>query len=294
MPDILTILSIFAGFAFIIVVGAKLGAGGTDSVLGLFRFEDLPRSTAWRPGDRPSPVRLPRHDAPRVRRRLTPSAPATGQSQENRGMADGPTFISAIAGFGIVIVAGSMLGGGSHSPDRPVRRRRATRDWPTGVQEADAPHFVFAHERSRARPARSDRGDDFSRAVVGSRSRTFTRGRSASRCQPRPSRTIGHSMSGADATPSPCGRPRPTPPRAPLRRRLACPGEPRHGQRRLHRPGRRRVNAPSRLASSAGGGSAPKIVWSRPHRRAARRPSGVGQNGRGRAAGHEPGLGGRR
>ena len=42
MPDILTILSIFAGFAFIIVVGAKLGAGGTDSVLGLFRFEDLP------------------------------------------------------------------------------------------------------------------------------------------------------------------------------------------------------------------------------------------------------------
>jgi hypothetical protein len=42
MPDILTTLSIFAGFAFVIVVGAKLGAGGTDSVIGLFRFEDMP------------------------------------------------------------------------------------------------------------------------------------------------------------------------------------------------------------------------------------------------------------
>jgi hypothetical protein len=42
MPDILTILSIFAGFAFIVVVGAKLGAGAGDSLLGLFRFEDMP------------------------------------------------------------------------------------------------------------------------------------------------------------------------------------------------------------------------------------------------------------
>ncbi len=42
MPDIITVLSLVAGFAFIIVVGAKLGAGSTDSVIGLFRFEAMP------------------------------------------------------------------------------------------------------------------------------------------------------------------------------------------------------------------------------------------------------------
>ncbi len=41
MPDIITILSVVAGFAFVIVVGAKLGAG-SDSVIGLYRFEQMP------------------------------------------------------------------------------------------------------------------------------------------------------------------------------------------------------------------------------------------------------------
>jgi len=42
MPDIITALSVFAGFVFILVVGARLGAGSTDSVIGLFRFEEMP------------------------------------------------------------------------------------------------------------------------------------------------------------------------------------------------------------------------------------------------------------
>ena len=42
MPDIPTIAFVFAGFAFILVVGAKLGAGSTDSVAGLFRLEAMP------------------------------------------------------------------------------------------------------------------------------------------------------------------------------------------------------------------------------------------------------------
>ena len=74
-------------------------------------------------------------------------------------MADGPTFISAIAGFGIVIVAGYMLGGGSHSLTGLFAAQGA-RDWPTGVQEADAPHFVFA-PASESAPGTYDRGDDF-------------------------------------------------------------------------------------------------------------------------------------
>jgi hypothetical protein len=42
MPDILTIAFVFAGFGFILVVGAKLGSGSPDSVVGLFRLEEMP------------------------------------------------------------------------------------------------------------------------------------------------------------------------------------------------------------------------------------------------------------
>lgn len=42
MPDTLTILSVFAGFLFVIVVGAKLGAGSTDSIAGLFVLPAMP------------------------------------------------------------------------------------------------------------------------------------------------------------------------------------------------------------------------------------------------------------
>ena len=60
-------------------------------------------------------------------------------------MADGATFISAIVGFGIVIVAGAMLGAGSHTVLTGLFATQGARDWPTGVQEEDAPHFDFSH-----------------------------------------------------------------------------------------------------------------------------------------------------
>ena len=112
MPDIITVLSVFAGFAFVIVVGAKLGAGSTDSVIGVFRFEDHAAATA---AASRSPTFLASSSA--TRRTSRPAqpdrpAPATGQSRENRGMADGPTFISAIVGVGIAIFACWMLGVG--------------------------------------------------------------------------------------------------------------------------------------------------------------------------------------
>lgn len=54
MPDILSILFVFAGFAFILAVGAKLGAGWTNSVIGLFRFEEMaPRPRGVQESDVP-------------------------------------------------------------------------------------------------------------------------------------------------------------------------------------------------------------------------------------------------
>ena len=60
-------------------------------------------------------------------------------------MADGAMFISAIIGFGIVIVAGAMLWAGSHTVLTGLFAAQGSRDWPTGVQEEDAPHFDFSH-----------------------------------------------------------------------------------------------------------------------------------------------------
>lgn len=42
MLDTLTFVSIFAGFVLILVVGAKLGAGSTDSVHGIFVLPAMP------------------------------------------------------------------------------------------------------------------------------------------------------------------------------------------------------------------------------------------------------------
>jgi hypothetical protein len=41
MFDVLTILTLFAGYILILVVGAKLGAG-TDSLAGLFTYRGIP------------------------------------------------------------------------------------------------------------------------------------------------------------------------------------------------------------------------------------------------------------
>jgi hypothetical protein len=59
-------------------------------------------------------------------------------------MPDGLAFISMIVGFGLVIVAGAKLGAGSHIALAGLFAIHGPSEWPTGVQEADAPRFVFA------------------------------------------------------------------------------------------------------------------------------------------------------
>jgi hypothetical protein len=56
-------------------------------------------------------------------------------------MPDGLTVISVIAGFALIAVAGARLGAGSTASLAGLFPVQGVRDWPTGVQEADAPHF---------------------------------------------------------------------------------------------------------------------------------------------------------
>ena len=53
MLDALTLVSVFAGFLLIIVVGHKLGAGAPDSLAGLFMFQDEPRPRGVQESDLP-------------------------------------------------------------------------------------------------------------------------------------------------------------------------------------------------------------------------------------------------
>lgn len=55
-------------------------------------------------------------------------------------MPDGLTIVTVIFGFGLVTVAGAKLGAGSIGG---LFATQVARDWPTGVQEPDAPRFVF-------------------------------------------------------------------------------------------------------------------------------------------------------
>jgi hypothetical protein len=60
-------------------------------------------------------------------------------------MSDGVVYITLVVGFGFVIVAGARLGAGSHSLLGGLFPASGVRDWPMGVQEADAPRFAVAH-----------------------------------------------------------------------------------------------------------------------------------------------------
>jgi hypothetical protein len=55
-------------------------------------------------------------------------------------MPDGFTIVSVIVGFALVTAAGAKLGAGSLEG---LFAMHGVRDWPTGVQEDDAPRFVF-------------------------------------------------------------------------------------------------------------------------------------------------------
>ena len=75
-------------------------------------------------------------------------------------MPDGLALISAAVGFGFVIVICARLGAGSRGVFlEGLFPAQDTRDWPTGVQEADAPRFVFRDAAASvpATPAADDR-----------------------------------------------------------------------------------------------------------------------------------------
>jgi hypothetical protein len=60
-------------------------------------------------------------------------------------MSDGVVAITAIAGIGFILVAGAHLGSGSTQAFTGLFAQQGVRDWPMGVQEADAPRFAVAH-----------------------------------------------------------------------------------------------------------------------------------------------------
>lgn len=68
-------------------------------------------------------------------------------------MPDGLAFVSMIVGFAFIIVAGAKLGAGSPSALAGLFAAQGARDWPTGVQETDAPRFVIAPPSDPTTPA---------------------------------------------------------------------------------------------------------------------------------------------
>jgi hypothetical protein len=60
-------------------------------------------------------------------------------------MSDGVVAITVIAGIGFILFAGAHLGRGSTQAFTGLFAPQGVRDWPMGIQEADAPRFAVAH-----------------------------------------------------------------------------------------------------------------------------------------------------
>ncbi|MEP6638374.1 MAG: hypothetical protein ABJC39_03420 [Chloroflexota bacterium] len=60
-------------------------------------------------------------------------------------MPDPTAILWLIAGFAFVLVAGANLGAGSHTGLSGLFSADTGRDWPVGVQEADAPRYTVSH-----------------------------------------------------------------------------------------------------------------------------------------------------
>ena len=71
-------------------------------------------------------------------------------------MSDGVTYLGLVVIFGFVLVAAARLGTGPQRIFEGLFAPPARRDWPTGVQESDAPRFDVAH-LDGLRPGRSVR-----------------------------------------------------------------------------------------------------------------------------------------
>jgi hypothetical protein len=75
-------------------------------------------------------------------------------------MHDGITYLSLVVGFGFVLIAGAKLGAGSQTFLAGLFPVHGARDWPTGVQESDAPRFAVEH-LDQLRPERLPPIDTF-------------------------------------------------------------------------------------------------------------------------------------
>jgi len=60
-------------------------------------------------------------------------------------MPDAVITLTLVIGFAFILVAGSRLGAGSHHALAGLFPGQGARDWPIGIQEADAPRFVVRH-----------------------------------------------------------------------------------------------------------------------------------------------------
>ena len=60
-------------------------------------------------------------------------------------MADGISILAMGLGFGFVLIAGSWLADGTPGLLAGLFPPQGRQEWPTGVQEADAPRFAVAH-----------------------------------------------------------------------------------------------------------------------------------------------------
>jgi hypothetical protein len=60
-------------------------------------------------------------------------------------MSDGVVPLTLIVGFAFIVIAGSRLGAGSHQALAGLFASAGRRDWPTGIQEPDAPRFAVRH-----------------------------------------------------------------------------------------------------------------------------------------------------
>jgi hypothetical protein len=60
-------------------------------------------------------------------------------------MSDWVIYLGLVVGFGFILVAGMRLGAGSRDVIAGLFPAQGVRDWPTGVQEGEAPRFAIDH-----------------------------------------------------------------------------------------------------------------------------------------------------
>jgi hypothetical protein len=89
-------------------------------------------------------------------RRVLREPDVAGQPRYDRVVPSPVVLLSVLVGFGLIIVAGTWLGAGSHLALEGLFPAQGRSDWPRGVQEGDVPHFAVDHLDSPSHPAPAD------------------------------------------------------------------------------------------------------------------------------------------